>query len=283
MKISPALIVLLVELTVALLVIIGVTAYIAFRRHRQVTVALQIIKQKQMSSEPVRQEELLNELREALRDENDEIRLKAEQIIESERVFHNRVIDAFRTRDREAIVKLDDWAKDLVVPYRSLISDVVGSSEKEMKEITEKLGEMEEAMEALASERDRMTEELRKKEQEVESMVSEYVSAVRDKDPRNDSGDDAAHVNSATGSEGAGAVSAGESAASASDAEVTDDRFLDKDIEEFLEREEAEVAGGNAVPTAKKTSRLGDSRGAAGSGQTEASPVKNSGDIESKR
>ncbi|KAF0191151.1 MAG: hypothetical protein FD165_2083 [Gammaproteobacteria bacterium] len=283
MKISPALIVLLVELTVALLVIIGVTVFIAFRRHRQVSVALQIFKQKQMSSGSARQEELLNELKEALRDENDEIILKAEQIIESERVFHNRVIDAFRTRDREAIVKLDDWAKDLVVPYRSLISEVVGSSEKERKEITEKLSEMEEAMEALASERDRMTEELRKKEQEVESMVSEYVSAVRDKDPRSDSGDETMHANSATGSEGSGAVSGGEGAASASDAEGSDDQFLDKDIEEFLEREEAEVVGGNTAPTAKKTNRPGDSHAVAESGQTEASPIKKPGEIESRR
>lgn len=239
MKISPTLIVLLVELTIALLVIIGVAAFIVLRRRRQENVVLNMVEKNRMSSEPVRHDELLAALREALKDEDDEIKIKAEQIIESERIFHKRVIDAFRARDREAIVKLDEWTKELAAPYRSLISAVVGSSEKEMQEITEKLGEMEEAMAALASERDRMIEELRKKDQEVDSMVSEYVSTGRGKEPRSDVDEPAdPSVDNADG-EGSGPAPAASEVASGEAGKVEDDQFLDKDIEAFLEREEA--------------------------------------------
>lgn len=215
MKISPTLIVLLVELAIVLLVVIGVIAYVSYRRYRQMNTVLQIVEQRQASSEPARQEELLVALREALKDEDEDVKRKAERIVESERVFHERIIGAFRTRDRDAIVKLDEWTNDLVTPYRSLISDVVGSSEKELQQITEKLTEMEGAMAALANERDRMTEELKKKEKEVDSMVKEYVSAVREKEPARSSDADVA--------DGAGAAGP--------------DRELDEEIEAFKERE----------------------------------------------
>ena len=285
MKISPTFIVLLIEFAAVLSVLVGIAAFFMFRRGRVMNVALKIAKKKKVDAEPARKEELYTALREVLSGEDDAIRQKAEQIMESERVFHDRVIQAFRTRDKEAVEKLDDWTEDLVSPYRSLIGEATsaGGEVKEVSEINEKLAQMEGTVEALTMERDRVKEELKNKEKEIESMVGEYVSAFKDEglsepaqqnnasdvddDPGNDTQQIAPRQSSAEVTAVASHGGATEAASAADensgeeaqqsevDRLLDDGGDLDEEIDAFLEATEAAdeaTAGDGEEASAKK-------------------------------
>jgi len=161
-----------ISLATLLLFCILLFSLIAIRKRRRL--ALQQVFEKVWAREPDRRKELIASLQNVYQDEQ-ELAARADEIIQAENRFHQRLLDALSRKKINNLSMLDHWTDEMLTVYKKLLVDRGGEDVVLGGHLRDKLETMARAIAALQEEKDRIAQQLdrNRRERETTSEAAE--------------------------------------------------------------------------------------------------------------
>jgi len=155
-----------ITLATLLLCCILLFILIAIRKRRKL--ALQQVFEKVWAREPDRRRELIASLNNVYQDEQ-ELAARADEIIQAENRFHQRLLDALSRKKITNLSMLDHWSDEMLTVYKKLLVGRGGEDVVLGERLRDKLETMARAIAALQDERDRIAQQLVRNQEKPET------------------------------------------------------------------------------------------------------------------
>jgi len=111
----------LAEISMVLLVVVGVIGVKAFNRRRRDQAAVKTLVISIKANQPARVEKLAGMLKDSSHLSDDDALNKANELIKKQNKFYQDAIDLYFTRNNEVLSKLDNRLEGLLDQYQGLL------------------------------------------------------------------------------------------------------------------------------------------------------------------
>ena len=171
----------LAEITMVLLVVVGVIGVKAFNRRRRDQAAVKTLVISIKANQPARVEKLAGMLKDSSHLSDDDALNKANELIKKQNKFYQDAIDLYFTRNNEVLSKLDNRLEDLLGQYQGLLKVTTtengGVDTEAMEQLSKDIAALSKELEELRTENATLSTQLKAAEHELDQLGREYVSA----------------------------------------------------------------------------------------------------------
>lgn len=176
------LVVVLAELTLALLIILGLVAWKGWRRRSRERDAVQTLVTSIQSNQPARVEKLTHRLKSGGQLSDDDALVKADALIKQQNRFYQEAIDLYYSRNHEVLSRLDHRLEALIEQYGATFgaqpaAAEPGANAEAIAQLSRDVAAMSKDIEKLRTENTELHRQLKAAEQELDQLGREYVSA----------------------------------------------------------------------------------------------------------
>jgi len=171
----------LAEITMVLLIVVGVISVKALNRRRRDQAAVKTLVISIKANQPARVEKLAGMLKDSNHLSDDDALNKANELIKKQNKFYQDAIDLYFTRNNEVLSKLDNRLEDLLDQYQGLLKVTTtdnGTVDAEaMGQLSKDIAALSKELEELRAENATLSTQLKAAEHELDQLGREYVSA----------------------------------------------------------------------------------------------------------
>ena len=171
----------LAEITIFLLIVIGVISVKAFKRRRRDQAVVKSLVISIKANQPARVEKLAGMLKDSNHLSDDDALNKANELIKKQNKFYQDAIDLYFTRNNEVLSKLDNRLEDLLDQYQGLLkvntTDDGAVDTEAMGQLSKDIAALSKELEELRTENGNLSTQLKAAEHELDQLGREYVSA----------------------------------------------------------------------------------------------------------
>lgn len=177
------LVVVLAELTLALLLILGILAWKFALRRAQEREAVNHLVASISTSRPERTQKLTDRLRSCGQLSDDDALGKANELIKKQNRFYQDTIDLYYHRNHELLSSLDGRLEDLLEQYSTIVITKPGdeaamiATNEAIEKLSRDVAAMTKNIEELRTENEMLHRQLNAAEKELDQLGREYVSA----------------------------------------------------------------------------------------------------------
>lgn len=176
------LVVVLAELTLALLIILGLVAWKGWRRRSRERDAVQTLVTSIQANQPARVEKLTHRLKSGGQLSDDDALVKADALIKQQNRFYQEAIDLYYSRNHEVLSRLDHRLEALIEQYGATFGAQPAAAEpggnaEAIAQLSRDVAAMSKDIEKLRTENAELHRQLKAAEQELDQLGREYVSA----------------------------------------------------------------------------------------------------------
>ena len=171
----------LAEISMVLLIVVGVIAVKAFNRRRRDQAAVKTLVISIKANQPARVEKLAGMLKDSSHLSDDDALNKANELIKKQNKFYQDAIDLYFTRNNEVLSKLDNRLEGLLDQYQGLLkvttTDNGAVDAEAMVQLSKDITALSKELEDLRTENATLSTQLKAAEHELDQLGREYVSA----------------------------------------------------------------------------------------------------------
>ena len=171
----------LAEISMVLLIVVGVIAVKAFNRRRRDQAAVKTLVISIKANQPARVEKLAGMLKDSSHLSDDDALNKANELIKKQNKFYQDAIDLYFTRNNEVLSKLDNRLEGLLDQYQGLLkvttTDNGAVDTEAMERLSKDIAALSKELEELRLENATLSTQLKAAEHELDQLGREYVSA----------------------------------------------------------------------------------------------------------
>jgi hypothetical protein len=171
----------LAEISMVLLVVVGVIGVKTFNRRRRDQAAVKTLVISIKANQPARVEKLAGMLKDSNHLSDDDALNKANALIKKQNKFYQDAIDLYFTRNNEVLSKLDNRLEDLLDQYQGLLkvttTDNGAVDTEAMEQLSKDIAALSKELEELRTENAMLSTQLKAAEHELDQLGREYVSA----------------------------------------------------------------------------------------------------------
>ena len=171
----------LAEISMVLLIVVGVIAVKAFNRRRRDQAAVKTLVISIKANQPARVEKLAGMLKDSSHLSDDDALNKANELIKKQNKFYQDAIDLYFTRNNEVLSKLDNRLEGLLDQYQGLLkvttTDNGAVDTEAMERLSKDIAALSKELEELRTENATLSTQLKAAEHELDQLGREYVSA----------------------------------------------------------------------------------------------------------
>lgn len=185
-QIDPTILIIMGEVILALIVVIGAALIYFLKLRKRDKQAVEVLQKRLEGNAEQRQEKLEELITQAGADSEAEgsSREVAQQLVDKENGFYNRLVEIYMQRNSTALKSLDKLLHDHTSSYLDLVSLMRNRAESQQAglpdEMKEQLGRLEQDGQKLASEVEKLKEENQRLSRELEDAYSEIDRAMRE-------------------------------------------------------------------------------------------------------
>jgi len=238
----------LAEISLVLLIVVGVIGVKTFNRRRRDHAAVKTLVISIKANQPARVEKLAGMLKDSNHLSDDDALNKANELIKKQNKFYQDAIDLYFTRNNEVLSKLDNRLEDLLDQYQGLLKFTTtdnGTVDAEaMDRLSKDIAALSKELEELRTENATLSTQLKAAEHELDQLGREYVSAFNKPKVDKDKAETKVEALSAEGDQEEPTVEGPTAAegATVATADVVSDEVVEPAEEAIVETEAMQIA-----------------------------------------